>query len=508
MKKLCVLICLIFIATVVNAASLSVNTQPNEITLQAGSNKTVTLNLHSDTIPLGVNIYVNEPYSVNAYTNKSYFYMNSNDTSTDLYVYAPWDANPGDYYIEIEAYSSNESAKAYLLLHITERPEGPAYVNFTYEPEYCVDLYRGESKIFNLWVENVGPSKSFNFAVEEQPDDVETIITPFSYVTNMGSGEKINRIATVKVGDEADLGEQSVLVELREKSTDRLYSTVNLCLNVMEREGLLVSASPEEIETYGGETVEGTVIVKNTGDKAKDLILSSTVDWAKLSENSVRLKPGETKEINLTMQVPTDLEKGKYGVRVTVKNDITRAVTFYLNVLKEDVETSSTVSQSEMNTKDGKQNVVDAVVTFKNNTESSYENAEIRIDDLPSGWKFTSEVSEITINPKEEKSVHVYITPNESVTEPKTIHVSLYENGSKVAEETVTIGEYNVPAVGMFSLGMFSIESVIILFLATGLLYLAWDRYKDEIISRFRKERPVLAPEPETSKEAEEELGD
>ena len=58
----------------------------------------------------------------------------------------------------------------------------------------------------------------------------------------------------------------------------------------------------------------------------------------------------------------------------------------------------------------------------------------------------------------------------------------------------------------MFSLGMFSIESVVILLLATGFLYLAWDRYKDEIMARFRKEKPAPEPEPEVSKEDEAEI--
>jgi hypothetical protein len=90
--------------------------------------------------------------------------------------------------------------------------------------------------------------------------------------------------------------------------------------------GVELYSSSNSKTTNPGKTVSYTITVKNTGNTDDNIQLSKSgtdSDWGTLSQTSLSLTVGSTKDITLTVQVPSDASEGDHPINVkgTSKGD-------------------------------------------------------------------------------------------------------------------------------------------------------------------------------------------
>lgn len=246
-------------------------------------------------------------------------------------------------------------------------------------------------------------------------------------------------------------------------------------------QGIAVAPSRVLFTGAAGQTVSQTITFTNTSTEEFNFVASmkdwdrdslgvkvyyvpgsrpeSNVSWLQLSENSAQLSPGETKSINLTMNIPSDpllagqtnsmvfftqvkkqQENKKPGVNVNVLLEV--GVQVYhtpLGLFRGDLEFLAFEDRGNIDTKGGSRRQIDVKIK---NTGAINKDAYVRFEltNMETGEEIPVEAIAIAMLPEAEQWVR-FLLP-EKLMKGKYLSVAILDAGSqydlKIAEKEIT----------------------------------------------------------------------
>lgn len=231
-------------------------------------------------------------------------------------------------------------------------------------------------------------------------------------------------------------------------------------INVKAADGITLYTPLTGISLAPGENSSYTIEVLNSSGEVKTLDLgvenvpeqwnyNITADGFALSEISV--KPGETEEFTVDVEVPLQIEKGTYTFSITGtdQNGTTTRLPISINV--EETGVFKTELTSEQTNMEG-----DSDSTFSYEVEVTNRTAAEQHYSLqakaPEGWQVKFEVdgnnvTSVTVPSNESKSVSVDVTPSELV-EKGTYEIPIIASSgntqSDLVLEAVITGTYDI----------------------------------------------------------------
>lgn len=291
-----------------------------------------------------------------------------------LEVDVPSDASDGAYQITITASSQSDSQKSDIVTTITTVSSGTVYgVSLTSDMN-SKTTYPGGYVTYTIKVQNTGNIEdTFSITKSGSNSDWGTL-SKTSVILSPGSNEDIT--LTVNIDDGASEGNYPIDVKATSQGDPSVFDEITLTTTValIEYGVTLASNSLAETVEIGGD-VDFTITVTNTGDIEEDIDLTVLApswydDWAALSHTSVNLGVGSSKDVTLTVEVPSNADTDDYTFTLkgvcTANTNIYDEIDVVVTVIEPVVITISDMTHSPTNPTEDDEITVTATVIGDN----------------------------------------------------------------------------------------------------------------------------------------------
>lgn len=120
------------------------------------------------------------------------------------------------------------------------------------------------------------------------------------------------------------------IIAVKSVRDDGVEETMSLSVTVSKDYAVSISSMQNQIDTLNGKSVEMTFSVKNTGAKeltAVNIDSELPYKWIAVrgSNEGVRLKPGETETVKLTIDVPASQASGNFTAKFSAVSNETKS---------------------------------------------------------------------------------------------------------------------------------------------------------------------------------------
>lgn len=237
-----------------------------------------------------------------------------------LDVDVPSDAEENTYQIDITATSQNDTQKY---------DSVSTYTNVSIASVFGVSLTPdvlgkttnpGQSVIYTINVQNTGNTQDTYSITKSGAKSEWGALSKTSVTLISGSSEDIT--FTVTVPADASNGDYPINVKATSQGDPSTSQEIILTTTVEEiNYGVELDPASQDETVEIGDSKEFTITVKNTGDVEEEISLSiitpqSYDDWASLSQESMNLASGASKNVILTIDVPSSADAGDYTFTV------------------------------------------------------------------------------------------------------------------------------------------------------------------------------------------------
>lgn len=238
-----------------------------------------------------------------------------------LTVDVPFDANEGDYPINVRGTSQGNTSH-YCEIHLTT-----TVVPYQYEVDLTCDQPSQDAR--------PGDTVYYTIVVENQGDTTDTIdITKSGTYSGWGSlsetsvtlseGEITDIALIVDVPSEAQGGDYQINVKGTSQGNSSVFDEITTTTTVEPYyyEVNLSCQNPNQ-DARPGDLIIYTIRVQNRGDTEDTIEIEKSGEynnWGTLSHTSVTLEQGEAMDITLTVDIPSDAQGDDYSISVKGKS--------------------------------------------------------------------------------------------------------------------------------------------------------------------------------------------
>jgi uncharacterized membrane protein len=234
-----------------------------------------------------------------------------------LTVSVPSDAQGGDYIINAKGTSQGNLTK-FCELNFTTTVVPWVYDVYVFSVEPTKDVRPGNSIVFDVTIENRGDTNDTINITFSGDGSIWGTLSQDSVYLGPSSSQTI--ILTMDVPSDALGGDYMITVTGTSFGNKTIYDDVLLTMTVVPFiYDVKLSSDTTQQTTRPGYASVYNVTVENTGNTndTMDLFLSGPYSsWGNLDQSTVFLQPGQTVEVTLGVDVPSDAQGGDYIIAV------------------------------------------------------------------------------------------------------------------------------------------------------------------------------------------------
>lgn len=352
---------------------------------------------------------------------------------------------------ELSAYSKKlGSSKSILSFEI------PVQLFEINAPTTCLNYGRDVLNSHLIVLKNLGEKGNYEVNIRGATEKGIIAILSNQNLFNIEKNEQRQIYLNLLPSQNTTAGNHQIAITVSENKVP--IATREICITTGAEYDVYVSSEYPTMSGKIGEYTNFILKLTNTGTVENEYTMSysGTLKNVQLSPNKVKIKPGETADVTVSVMPINSTITGRYILRFGVLGNL---VTKYLDI-NFDVERKTLNANIITESTQGWDGIV---INMKvTNNEATTDEFKPVITNLPVNWTYTAEPTSAKLAPGETKEFILRVTPgsNYSADEEYLLNTEVY-SGNKVAANSVLIPKKTTGLFLGFGIGKTNVNALL-----------------------------------------------